>query len=217
MRIGGIILCGGKSSRMGFPKAWLPFGPELMLPRVVRILSEVVSPLAIVAAPGQDLPDLPHVPGGVHLVRDRDQGRGPLEGLRAGLSALSAECEAAYATSCDVPLLEREFVRLVISRFEQGDYQIAVPEAEGFKHPLAAVYCTSVVGHIEALLAQDRLRPLFLFEQVRTQMIPAAELRQVDPELQSLKNLNRAGDYLAALATAGFTAPPQVLAKLLEA
>ena len=45
MNVGGIVLCGGRSSRMGRPKAWLPFGDELMLPRVVRILREVVEPV----------------------------------------------------------------------------------------------------------------------------------------------------------------------------
>src|SRR3982750_1451674 len=59
MQIGGVILCGGKSSRMGYPKALLPFGPELMLQRMVRLLGEVVSPIVVVAAPEQELPELP--------------------------------------------------------------------------------------------------------------------------------------------------------------
>ena len=54
LSIGGIVLCGGESRRMGRPKAWLPFGDELMLQRVVRILGEVVNPIVVVAAPGQD-------------------------------------------------------------------------------------------------------------------------------------------------------------------
>lgn len=58
-QIGGIILCGGQSSRMGQPKAWLPIGGEVFLQRVVRVLSEVVSPIVVVAAAGQDLPELP--------------------------------------------------------------------------------------------------------------------------------------------------------------
>ena len=45
MNVGGIVLCGGRSRRMGRPKAWLPFAGEVMLPRVVRLLSEVVAPM----------------------------------------------------------------------------------------------------------------------------------------------------------------------------
>ena len=58
-RAGGIVLCGGKSSRMGTSKALLPFGPETMLQRVIRLLGELVSPIVAVAAAGQALPELP--------------------------------------------------------------------------------------------------------------------------------------------------------------
>jgi len=61
-KIGGIILCGGQSKRMGRPKATLPFGGEVMRQRVVRILGEVVTPLVVVAAPEQVLPELPAGP-----------------------------------------------------------------------------------------------------------------------------------------------------------
>ena len=47
---GGIVLCGGKSTRMGRPKLSLPFGDETMLSRVVRIVSQVVSPVVVVAS-----------------------------------------------------------------------------------------------------------------------------------------------------------------------
>src|SRR5437667_9469264 len=102
MPVGGIVLCGGQSSRMGRPKAWLPFGDELMLPRVVRLLSEAVSPIVVVAAPGQDVPPLPD---DVQIVRDAEQGRGPLQGLLAGLHALQGRADAAYLSSCAVPFL----------------------------------------------------------------------------------------------------------------
>src|SRR2546423_5298546 len=102
MRAGGIVLCGGQSSRMGRPKAWLPMAGELMLPRVVRLLGEAVSPIVVVAAPEQDLPPLP---AEVKVVRDEEKGRGPLQGLAAGLTALQGEVDAAYASSCDVPFL----------------------------------------------------------------------------------------------------------------
>jgi len=207
----GIILCGGRSSRMGLPKATLPFGPELMLPRVARLLGEAVQPLVVVASCEQELPPLPEE---IVIVRDRRQGRGPLEGLAAGLAALQGKTDAAYATSCDVPLLRPAFVRRVCELL--GEAHVAVPKTEGFHHSLAAVYRLEVLPHIEALLAEDRLRPFYLFERVPTREISAEELSDVDPRLESLLNLNRPRDYFDALARAGFTATAEVAAALAE-
>ena len=195
---------------MGMPKATLPFGPELMLPRVVRLLSQVVAPLVIVAAPDQELPPLP---AGVLIARDRRGGRGPLEGLFAGLSKLRdggglALTDAAYATSCDVPLLHPQFVRRMIE--ELGEHDVALPVEENFAHPLAAVYRLTVISRIEQLLAADRLRPAFLFEQIATRRVPVEALRTVDPNLDTLRNLNFPADYLAALQIAGFSPPPKM-------
>jgi molybdopterin-guanine dinucleotide biosynthesis protein A len=210
IRTGGVVLAGGKSSRMGLAKATLPFGPELMLQRVVRLLSSVVRPIVVVVAPGQSLPPLPH---DVLVARDDREARGPLEGLLAGLTALRPHVDAAYATSCDVPLLAPDFVQSMVDRLE--DAEIAVPvEAGGFAHPLAAVYRTTVVPQIQELLAADQLRPAFLFERVRTNRIPVEEIRSVDSQLDTLRNLNRPEDYLAALAQAGFAPDPSIVAAL---
>ena len=206
MRTGGIILCGGKSSRMGYSKAALPFGPETMLARVLRLLGEVVDPLVVVAARDQELPDLP---ARVLVARDDNPDRGPLEGLRVGLSRLADSADAAYATSCDVPLLVPDFVRRMIELLDECD--AAVPVEEGQHHPLAAVYRTSVVSHIERLLGADRRRPVFLFDEVPTRRVEVAELRGVDPNLYTLTNLNRPDDYYAALRTAGFDPPPEIV------
>ncbi len=111
MRAAGIVLCGGKSSRMGTPKAWLPFGGELLLPRVVRVVSAAVGAVVVVAAPGQEVPPLPP---NVRVVRDEVEGRGPLAGLCAGLAALEGEADVAYLSSCDAPLLTAAFVRTVV-------------------------------------------------------------------------------------------------------
>jgi molybdenum cofactor guanylyltransferase len=208
-RVAGLVLAGGKSSRMGLAKATLPFGPELMLPRVVRLLSSVVQPIVVVAAPQQELPPLSV---DVLHARDEREGRGPLEGLLAGLTAIDRHADAAYATSCDVPLLAPAFVQAMTDRLGEAD--IVVPVEGEFAHPLAAVYRTSVVPHIRDLLAADQLRPAFLYERVRTVRIPVDELRAADPQLGTLRNLNRPEDYLAALREAGFAPDAATLAAL---
>src|SRR6185436_6056891 len=196
---GGIVLCGGKSTRMGVPKATLPFGPETMLQRVVALLRTVVSPIVVVAAREQSLPQLPD---DVAVTRDEREQRGPLEGLRAGLKALPNSVEVAYITSCDVPLLEPAFVERMVELL--GDHDIAVMEIDGFPHPLSAVYRRDTLRHVEALLEKDKLRPVFLFDAVRTRRVRPEEMISVDPELRTLRNLNTPEDYSAALAEAGY-------------
>jgi molybdopterin-guanine dinucleotide biosynthesis protein A len=185
---------------MGRPKAWLPIGGETLLERVVATLSRVVEPIVIVGAPGQDLPLLSHE---VTIVRDAVQGRGPLQGLSAGLRAIAPSAEAAYVSSCDVPLLQEAFVRLVVGSL--GDNDVAVPFTEARHHPLAAAYRTRVVDEVDRLLAANRLRPIFLFEAVRTRILSEEELRRHDPKLDSLRNVNTPEEFQAALAELGIS------------
>jgi len=203
---GAIILCGGKSSRMGLAKATLPFGPEVLLQRVVRLVRPVVDSIVVVAAPDQELPPLPDE---VRLVRDRAEGRGPLEGLAAGFTALRDSVDAAYATGCDVPFMVPALVKRLFELLQ--DHEIVVPTDGRFHHPLSAVYRTQVLERIESLLAEGRMRPFYLFEQSDTLEVSVDRVRDVDPELATLENLNRPSDYLEALKRAGFQAPPDVL------
>ncbi len=178
---------------MGRPKAWLPFGGELMLPRVVRILREVVEPVVVVATPGQDVPPLPR---DVVVIRDEIEGKGPLAGLAAGLATLEGVCDAVYLSSCDLPLLRPAFVRRVVSLV--GDSLAAAPHVGDFFHPLAAAYRVAALPVVRARLAAGLLRMTDLLEVLGARPIGAAELPDADAELDSLRNLNTPEEYEAA-------------------
>jgi molybdenum cofactor guanylyltransferase len=188
---GGIVLCGGESSRMGRPKAWLPVDGETMLHRVVRVIGGVVSPVIVVAAPGQDVPELP---AGVRVVRDEVAGCGPLGGLAAGLAALKGECDRAYLSGCDVPLIRGEFVRRVVEA-RIAKPQAALPLIAGRLHPLAAVYSLDVLPVVLAQLAAGDFRMTRLAELVPTRYLSEADFADVDPQLESLRNVNTGTEY----------------------
>jgi molybdopterin-guanine dinucleotide biosynthesis protein A len=120
--------------------------------------------------------------------------------LAAGLNALRGQADAAYLSSCDVPFLRPAFVRRLIDLLE--DAFICVPHVGEHHHPLAAVYRVAVADAVNRLLTENRLRPFFLFEAMPTRVVEAAELEDIDPTFQSLRNLNTPGDYEAALAEA---------------
>jgi molybdopterin-guanine dinucleotide biosynthesis protein A len=207
VRFGGIVLAGGRSSRMGRPKAWLPVGGRTMLETVVGAIADGLRaagvpapPIVMVGAPGQDLP-----PAGEPIVRvdDEVEGEGPLRGLAAGLTALLGKADAAYVSSCDVPLLKPAFVARMIALL--GDADIAVPLVDDCHHPLAAVYRIEVLETVRDLLARELRRPFFLFERRPTRVVQAADLEAADPRLDSLRNFNTPEEYdrLVAGADAG--------------
>jgi molybdopterin-guanine dinucleotide biosynthesis protein A len=158
-----------------------------------------IETVCVVASPNQVLPELP---AGVTVARDQQEFRGPLSGIAMGIRAIGDRCDAFYATGCDVPILVPAFVERIFELL--GDYDVAVPFDGEHYHSLAAVYRTAVLPHVERLLSEGRMRPRFLFDEVRTREVPVEELRGVDPGLSTLKNLNYWEDYLAALAAAGF-------------
>jgi molybdopterin-guanine dinucleotide biosynthesis protein A len=147
------------------------------------------------------------LPPAIIVARDEHENRGPLEGLQAGLKAIPTGVDAAYVTGCDVPLLVPAFVRRMVELL--GDSDVAVAEIDGFSHPLSAVYHRQTLPHIEALLAANRLRPVFLFEAVRTRRVQRGELNAIDPDLNTLRNVNTRDDYVAALLIAGLAPPPR--------
>lgn len=189
---------------MGTPKAELRFGNETLLQRVVRLVREgIAGPMVVVAAPRQMLSPLP---SDVSIAVDAKEGNGPLQGLHAGLSALADRCDAAFVAGCDHPLLRPEFVSRVCERLGEGD--AAVPLLAGRLHPLTACYrvhpCLPLTA---ALLYENRLRVTDLFALVNTRLIDETSLRDVDPQLESVRNVNTPEEYQTALREAGYAAP----------
>ena len=211
MKVAGLILCGGHSQRMGRPKAWLPFGSEFLLQRMVRIVSACCDSVTVVAARGQSLPSLPP---SVSLVCDRHPDRGPLEGLASGMAAMPEEVEVCFVASCDAPLLLPQFISFVLSKMsardEHGPVMACVPFVSSRWHPLTAAYRPMLLPAMEEMLARNALRLQGLCEAIGARAIAEEELQAVDPELLSLWNVNDQADYLAALQKAGLSDGPML-------
>jgi len=181
---------------MGTPKAWLDWHGSTLLHRACGIVARgTAGPVVVVRAPGQELPLLP---AGVRVVEDAREGRGPLQGILAGLEA--TDSDVAFVASTDLPFLHPAFVAAVCAAAADTDTDVAVPFLGGHRQPLAAAYRPSVAPVVEELVVADRMKPAFLFERVRTRWLE--EL----PHPESVRNVNEPADYEAALAEC----PPRV-------
>jgi molybdopterin-guanine dinucleotide biosynthesis protein A len=200
----GIVLAGGRSSRMGTPKAALEWHGSTLLRRTVGILSRVTGgPVVVVRAPGQELPALPP---GTEVVTDPREGLGPVQGLAAGLAALQDRAEVAFVSSTDMPFLHPAFVRRVLRAAQQDGVDVGLPVARGYPQPLAASYRVALAPVAAKLVAEERLRPAFLFGQCVVDRLDEAALRDdpvlaaLDPGLDSVINVNEPADYQQARA-----------------
>jgi molybdenum cofactor guanylyltransferase len=199
----GIVLAGGRSSRMGTPKAALEWHGSTLLWRTVAIIARAADgPVAVVRAPGQELPPLPP---GTEVVDDPREGLGPVQGLAAGLAALTGRAEIAFVASTDLPFLHPAFVRRVVRAADAGA-DVGLPVARGYPQPLAASYRTALAPVAARLVAAERLRPAFLFEECTVDRLDEAALladpvlAALDPGLDSVVNVNEPADYTAARA-----------------
>ena len=185
-----VVLAGGKSSRMGRPKSLLLFDGEPLIVHIVRALKQMFAETVVVAAPDQELPDLPVV-----LVRDEVAYQGPVGGIYYGLKAASGDF--CFVTSCDVPFLNPALISHLTSEILNHD--VVVPFWEDRFQPLHAAYRTSVLPLLKEQLDRGELRPVYLFDKVRTRKIGEDEIRRFDPEGLSFFNMNTPDDYERAL------------------
>ena len=185
-----IILTGGKSSRMGRPKALLSFGNEPLIIHIVRILGRKFKQIIVVGAPDQELPVLP-----VKMVRDEVAYQGPVGGIYYGLKAATAT--AAFVTSCDAVFLSLPVISFLQSKIL--NYDVVVPYWQNRFQPLQAVYRRSVLPLLKEQLERGELRPIFLYDKVPTYKVSEEEIRRFDPEGLSFFNMNAPEDYARAL------------------
>jgi molybdopterin-guanine dinucleotide biosynthesis protein A len=186
-----VVLAGGRSPRMGTPKALLDFDGEPLVLHIVRVLNCLFARTIVVAAPGQSLPALP-----AEVVRDEVAYQGPVGGIYYGLDAASDEL--AFVTSCDVPFLNPRLIAHMLS--QAAGYDVVVPHWEARFQPLHAVYRRSVLPFLREQLERSELRPVYLFEKVRTRRVEADEISALDPDGLSFVNMNTPEEYHVALA-----------------
>jgi molybdopterin-guanine dinucleotide biosynthesis protein A len=199
----GVVVAGGRSSRMGTSKAALEWHGSTLLRRTVGVLARSVKgPLLVVRAAGQPLPEMP---AHVDIVEDPEEGLGPLQGIAAGLGALVGRAQSAFVCSTDLPFLHPAFVRRVLSALTD-DLDVVLPVARGYPQPLAAAYRVTLAQLVTDLIVAGARRPAFLFrhERCRTLRLDDAALLEdpvltaADPALDSVVNVNSPEDYRAA-------------------
>ena len=207
--LGAVVLCGGQSSRLGVNKQELVFNGKTFLETIVAALASVTQRIVLV---GNVDPTKHQLPDSVVVLQDELEGKGPIEGIRVGLRSLVEDCQYAFVSSCDVPLLTGDVVRFL---FTQLDYRDAIVPTKGDRrYGMTAIYHTSLHTAIAERVEQNLLRVCDLAAGFDVVELDANTLHVVDAELDSLTNINSAADYFRLLERFGQQCPEDLKRKL---
>lgn len=199
--LAAVILVGGRSERMGRPKATLELDGRPLLAHVLAIVRPLVREVILVAAAEQTIPP-GLVAGGsdrgacpVRVVHDRVVAAGPLPALALGLGAVTTD--VAIALPCDAPFVSRVLVAELARRLAAADTAL-IPMWGGHLQPLVAVYRSRLASALDALVARGETR-LQAVAQLRDVAILAEDdVRVLDPTGASFRVLNTPADLAAA-------------------
>jgi molybdopterin-guanine dinucleotide biosynthesis protein A len=181
------VLVGGASSRMGRDKATLVYRGEPLALCAVRALEQCVERVRLVGKPGE-LPDL-----GVACIVDRRPERASLIGVHAALAA--CEASAVLVSACDLPEIEPRLVLALLALAPvESVYDAVAPVGPSGPEPLLAIYRPRLLPELERRIEAGEFALRALLADAKTLLVPERELRALDPELRSLRNLNRPED-----------------------
>jgi molybdenum cofactor guanylyltransferase len=192
----GVILAGGRSSRMGEDKAAMMFAGEPLLARVLHRIEPAVDDVLVIGP--QSIEQL--VPG-VRVIDDAVPAVGPLSGLYTALRATTRD--RVFLVGCDMPFVQPRLVRAMLALSEANAHADAVAlRAAGRAQPLHAVYSRRCLPAVERALQSEDHSLLSLLARLDVVQVDAETVNRDDPGGLSTFNVNTPADWERALRLA---------------
>jgi molybdopterin-guanine dinucleotide biosynthesis protein A len=175
------VLAGGKSTRMGRDKAFLPWADGTLLSHALKLLAAVTPRVHIVGDPKK------FASFGT-VIADVYRDRGPSAGIHAAL--LSTTTDLNLMLAVDLPLIEPRFLQFMIGVAEGTDAIVTVPRADGISQPLCAVYRRAFAQAAELSLQAGKNKIDPLFTTVKTRIVEQDEVTSAGFSIAIFRNLN---------------------------
>jgi molybdopterin-guanine dinucleotide biosynthesis protein A len=190
----GIVLAGGRSTRMGTDKASMALDGVPLLQRTVMVLSEVAAEIVVVRSHQQVLPAVESARP-IAVVEDAIEGEGPLIGIAAGLRRASHDL--ALVVACDMPFLQPSLLRLLVERLAAGR-RFVVPMYGGRPQPLCSAFRRDALPVLEAQIAAGVRRIMAVSDALEADRVTPEQWSAVDVNGRSFENVNTPEEFEAA-------------------
>jgi molybdenum cofactor guanylyltransferase len=199
-----IILCGGRSRRMGQDKGLMSLDNEPLIIHIIETLEELVEEILVVLRDENQLKTYkkhmdnyknqhPNGKSEIKLINDLEKDKGPLMGILSGL--LQVKGSGAIVLPCDSPFISHSFVNKIFNSSQENKenkFRAVIPKwPDGSLEPLHAYYFKTCIPSIQNRLLEGFLDVKSILKIINVNYV---DVDFLDPEKISFKNLNRPED-----------------------
>jgi molybdopterin-guanine dinucleotide biosynthesis protein A len=181
----GIILSGGKSSRMGENKAFIEIEGTPIIYRIHSLFEKLFKEIIIVTDQIERFSNI-----NAKIYSDLFPNKGVLAGIYTGL--FFSNFQYAFCAACDMPFLKESVIRFLMKK--TGGYEVVVPKTKDGLQPLHAIYSKNCLEPIKKIIEQNKFKILDLYPMVRVKIIMEREFSDLDPMNESFININTPED-----------------------
>lgn len=183
----GIILAGGKNTRIGTNKAFIKINKKTIIEIILAVFYDLFKEVIIVTNCFKEYQHL-----GVKLVKDIIPDKNSLGGLYSGL--LHAAGDYSFVAACDMPFIKRSLISYMMQA--RYGYDAIIPEYNGTLQPLCAVYSKTCINPIKEALSQNNLKIIDIVRHMQVKRITEAEINNFDLYGHSFININTFQEYM---------------------
>jgi len=178
----GIILAGGKSSRLGVDKIFLEYKNKKFIDIIIEKLSKICSEIIISGRKYKNYKSC----------KDEYNINAPISGLYSGLK--SSKYKYSLIVAGDLPFIEMDILKLIISKMSPK-IDIVIPAINGYYEPLVAIYSRNILKILETKIKKKQYKISSLIEEINAIVIKEKEIKKIDPKFYSFLNINTKKDY----------------------
>ncbi|MDD3268705.1 MAG: molybdenum cofactor guanylyltransferase [Syntrophomonadaceae bacterium] len=181
MKASGIILAGGKSSRMHFNKAFARLTTETVIEILVKKFKVHFDETIIISNDPELYSEL-----GVKVYTDIYARLGPVAGIHSALS--HANNDAVFLLGCDMPFVNFETIDYMLGKL--NGYDSVVPEIKGRIQPTAAIYHRKSLPIFARHLEENKLKLTLIFNEMDALILEENDLQRFGKTEESFFNIN---------------------------
>ena len=190
MKASGIILAGGKNTRIKTEKAFIQLGPDAtLIENTVEIFQKLFSEIIIVTNNPQA-----YLKFGTKVVEDLIKDKGPLGGIFTGLCFSTSQLN--FVLGCDMPFPNPDLINYILQK--PAEYDLVIPETKGKTETLFARYSKNSLPVILSYMLKDELKVQNVLAELKVLKITSDEIHRLDPEHLSFFNVNTQEDLKKA-------------------